>query len=138
MAARPGQGPVDEAGAGGDDRRDAGGGGEATVDLLARLRAGDVTALALLIERTHQELRRVARCIMSDQDPGHTLQATALVNEAVIRLTRVMPDDLQDLQQWIRLAARAMRTALIDHERAKKSAKRGGDRAQVSLHSGMM
>lgn len=106
--------------------------------LLERVKNGDAEASRDLLERTHGELRRIARSLMKNQNPGHTLQATALVNEAFLRLAGARDEDVRDLHHWVMRAARAMRSALIDHERIRRAEKRGGDRLQISFPSGVL
>ncbi|MFG0319278.1 MAG: ECF-type sigma factor [Planctomycetota bacterium JB042] len=101
--------------------------------LLERARAGDAAAAEGLIAATHGELHRLARMIMRDNRPNHTLQATALVNEAFLRIAAYGPGDVDDVRQFIRRATKLMRTALIDHERARKADKRGAGKCQLSM-----
>lgn len=75
----------------------------------------------------YDELRRLARGQMRGESSSHTLQATALVNEAFLRLAD-MEIDYQDRSHFLAMAARTMRRVLVDHARRKKSAKRGGRR----------
>lgn len=106
--------------------------------LLDQLREGDTDAAQELLQKTHAELHRVARMIMRDQRPSHTLQATALVNEAFLRIVEVGEMEVDDLGHWVRMATKTMRTALIDHERARAAKKRGGDMLRMSLHDGSL
>jgi len=101
--------------------------------LIREAGEGNGKAAERLVAETHRELHRVARMIMNDQRANHTLQATALVNEAFVRLAIAGPGEVDDLSHFIRKATKTMRTALIDHERAKRAEKRGGDQLQVSL-----
>ena len=105
-------------------------------DLLARLREGESEAGRELVRRTHSELYRIAKALMRGQSPSHTLQATALVHEAFLRLAGADAGVVNDLTHWVLRATRAMRTALIDHERHRRAEKRGGDWMQVSFPSG--
>lgn len=72
---------------------------------------------------------------MRAQSPGHTLQPTALVNEAYVRLAKSSPEALRSRPHFLAVAARAMRHVLINHATAKKSAKRGGLATRVSFQS---
>jgi RNA polymerase sigma factor (TIGR02999 family) len=101
--------------------------------ILSELRRGDPGAEQALFELVQDELQRVARALMHRQPVGHTLQPTALVNEAYMRLLGAGPTDFADRDHFLRTAARAMRSILVDHARRRLADKRGGDRAQVVL-----
>jgi RNA polymerase sigma factor (TIGR02999 family) len=101
--------------------------------ILADLRRGDPGAEEALLVLVQDELRRVARLLMRRQPKGHTLQPTALVNEAYLRLLGGAPGDFADRDHFLRTAARAMRSILVDHSRKSLSRKRGGDRVHVPL-----
>ena len=106
---------------------------EAT-QLLARLSAGDEAAGNELLPFVYDELRRVAGSCMRTERDAHTLQPTALVHEAYMRLMGVNDTPhWQDRQHFIRLAARAMRNILVDHARKRGAAKRGGSSDPVPL-----
>ncbi len=92
--------------------------------LLKRMNGGDKTARDELFGLVHGDLHAQARRLMRAQPTGHTLQATALVNEAYLRLAGDRPVDWQDRRHFFAVAARAMRTILIDHARAKSRTKR--------------
>lgn len=81
---------------------------------------------AQLSEMVYGELRALAQHYMRQQRPGHTLQATALVNEAFLRLARVDPLAFNDRAHFMAVAAKAMRQILINHAETKGAAKRGG------------
>ena len=85
--------------------------------LLERLGAGDSSAAPQLLDLLHDELHAVAHRHMSRQRAGHTLQTTALLNEAWMRLAPAAGDRWQDRQHFVRAAARAMRFVLVDHAR---------------------
>jgi RNA polymerase sigma-70 factor, ECF subfamily len=111
------------------------------VDVTALLRAwgkGDEGALERLIPLMHQELRRVARRCMAGERPGHTLQATALINEAYLRLVDAQQVDWQDRTHFVAVAARLMRRILVDFARSKRYQKRGGGAVQVTLDEAML
>src|SRR5512138_1265495 len=95
---------------------------------------GDKAALDKLMPLVYQELKRLARYYMRRERAGHTLQSTALVNEAYIRLVDYKRMRWQDRAHFLAVAAQAMRRILIEHARAHRVAKRGGiDARKVSL-----
>lgn len=81
----------------------------------------------------YDELRGLAAAMLADQRPGHTLQPTALVNEAYLRMLRQSRLKVDSRGHFFKLAAKVMRQVLVDHARAKGSQKRGGDRGRVTL-----
>jgi RNA polymerase sigma factor (TIGR02999 family) len=91
------------------------------------------SALRELVPVVHDELRRIARAQMRNERRDHTLDPTALVHEAFVRLVDSQGLEWQDRAEFLALAAVAMRRVLIDHARAKRTAKRGGDRTRVAL-----
>ena len=105
--------------------------------LLQELRAGKEGARAELWPLVYDELRRLAGRAMRDQRPGHTLQATALVHEAWLRLvdTRLSGESRGE---FFRLAARAMRSILVDHARGRARDKRGGGVAPLTLDEALL
>jgi RNA polymerase sigma factor (TIGR02999 family) len=102
--------------------------------LLADWGRGDREALDKLTPLVYAELRRIARRQMSRERHGHTLQATALVNEAFIRLSGQEDVSWQDRAHFYAVCAQVMRHILIDHARAQQRDKRGGGAIQVSLN----
>lgn len=104
---------------------------EVTV-LLGRLHAGDAAAEDALIPLVYDELYRIARSQMADQPAHHTLGATALVNEAYVRLAGGATA-WESRRHFLRVAARAMRSILVDHARKKHALKRGGPREPLPL-----
>lgn len=113
-----------------DNRRTVSDAARATV-LLRRLRGGDTSAAEELLSLVHAELHELARRAMGGQHPGHTLQPTALLNEAWIRLTE-SPGDYEGRSHFLGVASRAMRTILVDHARRRRAAKRsGGERVPL-------
>jgi RNA polymerase sigma factor (TIGR02999 family) len=96
-------------------------------------REGDEAALARLTLLVHQELRRIARRCMRGERAGHSLQATALVNEAYLRLFDVQHVNWRDRAHFMAMAARMMRRILVEFARAKVREKRGGGWVRVSL-----
>lgn len=101
--------------------------------LLLAWRNGESRALDELIPLVQSELHRIARAFMRGQRPGHTLQPTALVNEAFLRLVDSDKVNWQDRSHFFAVSAQLMRRILVDIARKKNSAKRGGDRVQVTL-----
>jgi RNA polymerase sigma factor (TIGR02999 family) len=102
--------------------------------LLAAWRGGDRAALDALTPVVHQELHRLARRHMNRERPGHTLQTTALVNEAYLRLVDERRIVWKDRAHFFAVAAQLMRFILVDHARARQRAKRGGDVPRISVH----
>jgi RNA polymerase sigma factor (TIGR02999 family) len=107
-------------------------GGEVT-QLLAAIRAGDEAAQGRLLELVLAELKRIARRLMSGERAGHTLQPTALVNELYVQLLAERLATINDRSHLFAAAAQAMRRILVDHARAVRSQKRGGERQRVEL-----
>jgi RNA polymerase sigma factor (TIGR02999 family) len=99
--------------------------------LLLRAREGDHDALDQLMPLVYDELRRIARAFMRRQSPGHTLQPTALVNEAFIKLFHDAAPHLADRAHFLALMSRVMRQVLVDHARARGAAKRGGSEVRI-------
>jgi RNA polymerase sigma factor (TIGR02999 family) len=102
--------------------------------LLARLSHGDAAAAAELLPLMYGDLHQLARDAMRGQPPGHTLQPTALVHEAWLRLAGgAQGAEWSDRKHFVAVAARAMRAVLVDHARRKQAEKRGGGRERVPL-----
>ena len=101
--------------------------------LLAAWRGGDQVALQELIGIVYDDLRRVAARYMRSEQPGHTLQATALVHEAFLRLTKEQGRTWDNRAHFFGIAAQIMRNLLVDHARASRRVKRGGEQVEVSL-----
>ena len=93
--------------------------------LLQSWRSGDADALDQLTPLVYDDLRRIAARHLRSERPGHTLQATALVNEAFLQLASAGLD-VQDRTHFLAVAARVMRHILTDYARARRSQKRGG------------
>ena len=102
--------------------------------LLADWSRGDRSALDRLFPLVHAELRRIARRQMSQERAGHTLQATALVNEAYLKLAGREGFEWHDRAHFYAVCAQVMRHILIDHARGHVREKRGGGAIQVSLN----
>ena len=101
-------------------------------EVLERLNGGDRSALEQLFPLVYDELRRLARSYMRQERPGHTLQPTALVNEAFLRLVR---QDVawQNRGHFLGVAATLMRRVLVDHARARHADKRGAAAVRLPL-----
>ncbi len=99
---------------------------------------GDQDALEQLIPLVHEELRRVARRYMAHERAGHTLQATALVNEAYLRLIDIRQVRWQNRAHFFAMSARLMRRILVDFARSRRYQKRGGGAQKVSLDEALM
>lgn len=98
--------------------------------LLQRLSDGDESAAAELLPLVHDELHRLARHHMAGERAEHTLQPTALVHEAWMRLVGGQGTEWEGRQHFLRVASRAMRNVLVDHARARRAERRGGDRGR--------
>src|SRR5579871_618855 len=101
--------------------------------ILREFAAGDKSALDRLMPLVYAELRRLADRQLSRERTGHTLQPTALVNEAYIRLTGQDQPDYRSRAHFLGVASRLMRQILIDHARARSAGKRGGGAVNYSL-----
>jgi len=99
--------------------------------LLEAAQKGDRQAAVDLLPLIYDELRQLAAAKMAGEAPGHTLNATALVHEAYVRLVRERT--FADRSHFFRAAAEAMRRILIDHARQKRRIRHGGDRQRVPL-----
>ena len=105
--------------------------------LLLKWGQGDETALDRLIP-VQRELHQIARRCMAGERAGHSLQATALVNEAYLRLINAKDVAWHDRAHFLAVAARVMRHILVDHARARHYQKRGGDAARVTLDEALV
>jgi RNA polymerase sigma factor (TIGR02999 family) len=94
---------------------------------------GDKAALDKLMPLVYEELRRLARHYMSREHRGHTLQTTALVNEAYLRLIEQQNVSWQNRAHFFGITARLMRQILVDNARSRQAAKRGGAQVKLSL-----
>jgi RNA polymerase sigma factor (TIGR02999 family) len=101
--------------------------------LLQRWSNGDSGALEQLMPLVYVELRRMARRYMGQQPPSHTLQTTALIHEAYLRLVGQEEKRWENRAHFFGVAARAMRHILVDYARARNTGKRGGEARTVSL-----
>lgn len=102
-------------------------------ELLAKWEAGDREALRLLFPSIYKELHRLAHRHLRDERPGHTLQTTALVHEAYLRLEKQRPAHFQNRAHFIAVCALLMRQILVGYDRARRAAKRGGGCENVTL-----
>ena len=109
--------------------------GKVTV-LLKAMRAGDGKAENDLLPLVYQELHRLAQSYMRRERPDHTLQPTALIHEAYLRLAG-QDVDWKNREHFIGVAAHVMRRVLVDHARAHRASVRGGDRRRVDLEEGV-
>ncbi len=107
-------------------------GGEVT-EILAELSSGREGAADELFGAVYGELRRLAGGYMAGQRASHTLQPTALVNEACLKLLGGAGSRWEDRSHFLHAAARAMRQILVDHARMRGARKRGGDAVRVTL-----
>ncbi len=98
---------------------------ESVTLLLARWRRGDRAALEALIPLVYNELRSLAHQHLRAERPGHTLQSTALVHEAFVRLVEQSPVQIQNRPHFLAVASKLMRQILVDYARARRAAKRG-------------
>jgi len=102
--------------------------------LLAAASKGDRAAEETLIPIVYKQLRHIAAHYMRRESPGHTLQTTALVNEAYLKLVRPPAADWQNRTHFFAVAANIMRRILVDHARARNSVKRGrGARSDIEI-----
>ena len=95
--------------------------------LLSRVNRGDRDAFDQLVPLVYHELRRIARRYLRHESQDHTLQPTALIHEAYLRLAEYGGADYQDRKHFFSIAARVMRRILVDHARARSAGKRGAD-----------
>jgi RNA polymerase sigma factor (TIGR02999 family) len=101
--------------------------------LLVRWGSGDKAALDDLVPLVYDELRKLANSYLRSKPGAHTLQATALVHEAYVRLADQESISIEHRAQFFGLAAKVMRDILVDHARRRLATKRGGDQLRVSL-----
>jgi len=106
--------------------------------LLIEWSNGDKKALNKLMPLIHEELRRLAHHYMSHERPGHTLQTTALVNEAYLRLVNRKGVHWQNRAHFFAIAATLMRSILVDHARGLAYAKRGGGARKIELDEALI
>jgi RNA polymerase sigma-70 factor (ECF subfamily) len=112
-------------------------GSRQVTQLLIAWTQGEQQALDQLVPVVHGELRRLARRYMKDERPGHTLQASALVNEAYLRLVDANRIQWENRAHFFAVSARLMRQILVDYARKRGGQKRGGNANAVSLDEAM-
>jgi RNA polymerase sigma factor (TIGR02999 family) len=105
--------------------------------LLSRWREGDQEALDSLMPLVYEELRHLARHYLQQERPDHTLQSTALVNEAYVRLVGNAPPQWESRAHFFGVAARLMRQILVDHARNHAAVKRGENPVKLTLSEGL-
>lgn len=106
-------------------------------ELLLQWNAGDEGALEHLTPLLYNDLRSLARSVLSREQPGHTLSATALVHEVYLRLVDQRRVRWENRAHFFGAAAHIMRRVLVDHARARTATKRGGGSARVPIDEGM-
>jgi len=106
---------------------------EEITQLLIDWSNGDQVALDKLMPLVYGELRQMAKRHMSRQSPGHTLQTTALIHEAFLKLVNQSEKQWQNRAHFFGVAAQAMRAILVDYARSRRYAKRGGGARAVAL-----
>ncbi len=105
--------------------------------LLHQWRQGDEAALEVLTPIVFDELRRLASSYMRRESAGHTLQPTALLNEAYLRLAQQQNQNWENRAHFFGVAAHLMRVILVDHARSKNRAKRGGGAPKLSIQEAL-
>jgi RNA polymerase sigma factor (TIGR02999 family) len=106
-------------------------GSQPVTELLARWSKGDASARDALVPLVYDELRKIARRCLAGQRSSHTLQPTALVHEAYLRLAGRDSVEWQDRMHFFAMAAQMMRHILVDHARKRAAAKRGGNAVTI-------
>ncbi len=101
--------------------------------LLEQWNSGDREALDKLMPLIYEELRKMAKRYMGQQNPGHTLQTTALIHEAYLRMAKQKEKHFENRAHFFGVAAQAMRHILVDYARARNTTKRGGLARPISL-----
>ena len=125
--------PLPASSAGPDRAGPSGQPGQAVTELLRAWGAGDAHACEALVPLVYAELRRQARRALRREGEGHTLQPTALVHEAWLRLDGQRDGRWESRTQFFAIAAQMMRRVLVDHARTRRALKRGGGAVQVTL-----
>lgn len=111
---------------------------ESVSDLLAECRSGDPLAIRRLVPIVYSELRAIAAAALRRERPNHTLQPTALVHEAFLRLVDQRDVHWQNRAHFLGCAAQVMRHILVDHARAHRAEKRGGGAERVTLDDSLV
>ncbi|MGQ0736197.1 MAG: sigma-70 family RNA polymerase sigma factor [Acidobacteriota bacterium] len=107
-------------------------------DLLQKAQSGDQLAVSALMPLVYDELRRLAANYLRRERPGQTLQATALVHEAYVRLIGERKRTWQSRTHFLAIAALSMRQILVQRARARRAAKRGGDPERITLDENLL
>jgi RNA polymerase sigma factor (TIGR02999 family) len=107
-------------------------------ELLRRVRSGDESASDELLPLVYGELHRIAQRHLRKERPGHTLQATALVNEAYLRIFQGSQPQFADRAHFLALASRVMRRVLVDYARRRAAACRQGDEVSLDDRNGVV
>ena len=106
--------------------------------LLSQIESGDPSAAEQLLPLVYDELRRLAAARLAQERPGQTLEATALVHEAYLRLVGTQDQRWDGRRHFFAAATEAMRRILVERARGRGRIKRGGDRQRKELHDGAM
>jgi RNA polymerase sigma factor (TIGR02999 family) len=106
---------------------------QGVTELLRQLSGGDRGALDRLVPLVYAELHRMAASYLKRENPNHTLQATALVHEAYLKLAATNQPDFESRAHFYGIASRIMRQILVDHARTRMAAKRGGGGLKVPM-----
>ncbi len=106
---------------------------QAVTELLVKAGKGDTAAAELLMEQVYPDLKKMAAAIFRSERPGHTLQPTALVNEAYMRTFGATAIDWRDRAHFFALMSRVLRRVLVDHARAVRAEKRGAGAVRIAL-----
>lgn len=106
--------------------------------LLRDMQRGDSRAVDRLVPIVYRELRQIAGALMRHERADHTLQPTAVVHEALLRLLEGEPVSFENRAHFFALAARIMRRLLVDHARRRVAGKRGGEQQQVEVDEGLV
>jgi RNA polymerase sigma factor (TIGR02999 family) len=107
---------------------------QSVTNLLGQWRSGDAQALESLLPLVYQELRRIAHGYLNKERPGHTLQSTALVHEAFIRLVKQSGATFENRAHFFAISAGLMRQILVEYARSRATAKRaGGQRLDIEV-----
>jgi RNA polymerase sigma-70 factor (ECF subfamily) len=101
--------------------------------VLAEIAAGEDDATERLMPLVYDQMRQIAQRLLRHESPGHTLQPTALVNEAFLRLAGKNNIDWQGKTHFFAIGAKVMRRVLVDHARGKRAQKRGGEQCRIPL-----
>ena len=105
-------------------------------DFPLYLGSGDKAALEAIFPHVYNELRRLARYHLRQQRPNHTLQTTALVHEAYLRLAKEKTIPVESRTHFLGIASQLMRWILVDYERSRRAAKRGAGATRMALDTG--